>query len=330
MAEILVVDNNKCITELIKEVLGSDGHNVATAQSGNQAESLLKTRNFDVAFIDIGLPDANGLNLVSKIKQTNPDTKAVIVSGKSDNETIIESFRAGAVDYLLKPFDIDDLLRLAGSRRNELPGLENTPQLRTSTSPNRSIRFLAKIAGHITAPALMAVALFINLRFFPIPDILKENAAIKIVLLLASFACCYGFVISTARFWSRFVNSKTAAGHRLVLITLAHVLYLIVLYFANPYIDIRPALALSWLASMAFSYLARQKTILSIIRNSMAAKEGRHRLIFGNRPTENRASAPIKEHQSVSNKKHGAIVAQRADSETEAPIDRENEVPLSV
>mgnify|MGYP000098598527 CR=1 FL=1 len=330
MAEILVVDNNKCITELIKEVLGSDGHNVAIAQTGNQAESLFKAKDFDVAFIDIGLPDANGLNLVSKIKQANPDTKAVIVSGKSDNETIIRSFRAGAADYLLKPFDIDDLLRLAGSRRNDHFGREITLHRRTSASQGRPTRFLSKITGHLPAPALMAAALFINFQFLPIPDIQRENAAIKIVLLLASFVCCYGFAISTARFWSRFINSKTAAGHRLVSITIAHVLYLIVLYFANPYIDLRPALALSWLALTASVYLAQQKIISSVIRNLAAAKEGRHRLIFGNPPTGDRAPTPIKEHQSASNEKHGASAAQMADSEMEASVDRENEVPLSV
>ncbi len=335
MAEILVVDNNKCITELIREVLGSDGHNVATAQTGNQAEELFNSKDFDVAFIDIGLPDANGLSLISKIRQINPDTKAVVVSGKSDNDTIIKSFRAGAADYLLKPFDIDDLLRLAGSRRDIQPIDEILPYRKTTHNPKRLPRFLLKIAGHLVPPAMMAAALLIKFQLLPMPDIQKENAAMKIILQLASFICCYGFVISTAGYWVKFLNSKDSFGHKLISTTLAHILFLVVLYFANPYIDAREVLAMSWSASVAFYYIGQSSRISSFIRNLIAAREGRHRLIFGISSSDDLRKRgdnpdPTQKQQSAPDKGYATYMTKRLDVEQEVPARREDKVPLSV
>lgn len=280
MADILVVDNNKCITELLKEVFGENGHNVQTAQTGMQAQELFNANGFDFAFIDIGLPDINGLDLIPEIKKANPKTKTIIVSGKSDNETIIKSFRCGAEDYLLKPFDIDYLLRLTEPTKNVCKKAYGDEVEASGSFSPQSPKYRRAFIDFILAQILMAVALSIQFLLLPIPDIYRSNLVLNMFFLLASYGCCQAFILVLNEKWQKFIDDGKLKNRAIITITLTHLLFVAVLYFANPLLELRKALAISWLSSIAINYLRQTKNLRSIIAKFRLANEGRHRLVI--------------------------------------------------
>jgi CheY-like chemotaxis protein len=115
--KILVVDDEKNITELIKSILAKEGYNVHTANSGN--DGLTKAAEIlpDLILMDITMPDMDGYQTTEKIKQ-NPelvDIPVVFLTGKSAMEDGGKAFASGGASYVRKPFNnqqLKDLVKL--------------------------------------------------------------------------------------------------------------------------------------------------------------------------------------------------------------------------
>ncbi len=101
---ILVVDDNRQIQALLTELLGVAGHVTRAAASCEEARALIDQDTFSCALIDLGLPDGNGLDLLPYIREKQPLLVPIILTGDGRAETIIETMRAGAFDFLIKPF----------------------------------------------------------------------------------------------------------------------------------------------------------------------------------------------------------------------------------
>ncbi len=107
---ILVVDDEEGFRDLLKWEFVALGMNVETASSGDEGVALLTTIRFDVVVTDITMPRMDGLKLLEHIKTVSPRTEVIVVTGFSAVETAVYAMSHGAFDFILKPYDINDLL----------------------------------------------------------------------------------------------------------------------------------------------------------------------------------------------------------------------------
>jgi DNA-binding NtrC family response regulator len=120
---ILIVDDEALLREDLALHLRSLGHRVQTAEDGRRALALLAQEDQDVVLSDLRMPGLDGLELLERIQTDHPGTLVLILTAYASVETAVEALRRGAVDYLLKPLEFDELeirlRRLAEQREIE-------------------------------------------------------------------------------------------------------------------------------------------------------------------------------------------------------------------
>lgn len=112
---VLVVDDEKLISLDLKKIIASQGHDVATAQSGVEAIRMIEDSSFDLVFLDLVLPDINGLEVLREIKKSKRDLPVVLITGYPDSEIMNQALELGPISALKKPFNrqqIRDILRI--------------------------------------------------------------------------------------------------------------------------------------------------------------------------------------------------------------------------
>jgi len=112
MSTILIVDDQPAICYSLKRLFESEGLEPLTAKGGHEALKVLKDTIVDIALIDVRMPDMDGLELLSIIKQQNINVQVLMMTAFSSTEKAIEAIRLGAYDYLTKPVDNDELLKI--------------------------------------------------------------------------------------------------------------------------------------------------------------------------------------------------------------------------
>jgi two-component system, NtrC family, response regulator len=113
MKNILVIDDEREVGTFFLHLLEGKGYNVKLGFSGHDFLRLIKEHSFQLALIDVKLPDTNGLELLKQLKTAMPSCKAMIMTGYSTVKTAVEAIKYGANDYIEKPFDdIDELEQL--------------------------------------------------------------------------------------------------------------------------------------------------------------------------------------------------------------------------
>jgi PAS domain S-box-containing protein len=108
--KILIVDDEPRMCESLRMLLGGKGYEVYTAGTGKQARAILQDRQFDVALVDMVMPDTDGHQLMDLINQKNPDTDVIVITGDASLEFAIGALKRGAYDYVRKPFEFEELL----------------------------------------------------------------------------------------------------------------------------------------------------------------------------------------------------------------------------
>ena len=109
-ARILVVDDEEGVRKSLKTVLEDKGCLVDTAKNGQEAIAKSKTQFYNLALIDIRLPDMDGVKLLTSMKDTTPKMVKVIITGYPSLENAIEAVNKGADGYIVKPFTMEQLL----------------------------------------------------------------------------------------------------------------------------------------------------------------------------------------------------------------------------
>jgi two-component system response regulator HydG len=109
---VLVVDDEQMICISLKGWLTKDGYEVTTAMSGNEALVCAQDRSFDIYLVDIQMPGMNGIELLGRLKEIQPDAVVIMMTAHGSIQTAVEAMKLGAVDYLCKPFDPDELTLL--------------------------------------------------------------------------------------------------------------------------------------------------------------------------------------------------------------------------
>ncbi len=105
-ASVLIVDDEQAILEILKQFISERGYRVTTATSAQDALALIAGERFDVALVDLKLPDRAGLDLLEPFARANPHAKCVIMTAFASLESTIEALRLNAFDYITKPFDL--------------------------------------------------------------------------------------------------------------------------------------------------------------------------------------------------------------------------------
>jgi putative nucleotidyltransferase with HDIG domain len=109
-AKILVMDDEIQIRDWLALRLGQQGYNVITASNGNEGIARIRREEFDIAILDIMMPEMDGITALGHIKKINPEIEVIMVTGFGTMETVVESIRRGACDYIRKPFNIEEIL----------------------------------------------------------------------------------------------------------------------------------------------------------------------------------------------------------------------------
>jgi len=104
MADILIVDDDKVICDILTKMMENLGHESSSALTGKAGLELAKNGWFDIVFLDVNLPDANGLDLIKTIKATPSSPEIIIITGDSSPDGAEMAIKSGAWNYLGKPF----------------------------------------------------------------------------------------------------------------------------------------------------------------------------------------------------------------------------------
>jgi two-component system, NtrC family, response regulator AtoC len=108
-AKLLIVDDEKRMCSILKAALEDSQRLITTADSGEAAVAALGIESFDIVLSDIKMPGISGLQLLEKVKARNPDTEVLLMTAYADTQTAVEAMKKGAYDYLIKPFEMDEL-----------------------------------------------------------------------------------------------------------------------------------------------------------------------------------------------------------------------------
>jgi two-component system NtrC family response regulator len=109
---ILVVDDGQSQREMLRDFLRSEGHTVMEAEEGEKALKTVRGGHFDLILLDYKMPGMDGLQVLKEVKHINPEIDVIIITAYGTIETAVEALKAGAIDYITKPVELDELIIL--------------------------------------------------------------------------------------------------------------------------------------------------------------------------------------------------------------------------
>jgi len=109
---ILIVEDGRSQREMLRDFLVSEGHRVMEAENGEAAVKTVASHHFDLILLDYKMPGMDGLAVLKEVKRINHEIDVVIITAYGTIETAVEAIKAGAVDYITKPIELEELLIL--------------------------------------------------------------------------------------------------------------------------------------------------------------------------------------------------------------------------
>ncbi len=106
---VLVVDDDDAIRDVLCQYMKIIGLDAVCAASGEEGLKAFTKGHFDIVISDIKMANMDGLTLLNEIKQIDPDVLFILITGYPSVETVLEAMKKGAVDYLVKPFQFDEI-----------------------------------------------------------------------------------------------------------------------------------------------------------------------------------------------------------------------------
>ena len=141
-ANILVVDDEPQIAEMISASLGVHGYTVSIAYDGEQGVARAAAEKFDLAIMDIQMPGMDGITALGEMKKVDPEIEVIIATGHGTMGTAIQSMRKGAFDYLHKPFEIKELLKVVERALEKKKFNDITKAIFSTIRPEEQLRVI--------------------------------------------------------------------------------------------------------------------------------------------------------------------------------------------
>jgi DNA-binding NtrC family response regulator len=110
-ARILIVDDDENIRKVLTTILEDEGYIIESVDTAKKAIERTKRKSYNLALIDIRLPDMEGIELLTRMKDTTPKMRKIIITGYPTIHNAMEAVNRGADVYILKPFDMEKVLR---------------------------------------------------------------------------------------------------------------------------------------------------------------------------------------------------------------------------
>jgi len=107
--KVLIVDDEKGFLDVLAERMQSRGMEVTTATSAKEALQKLEAETFDAIVLDLMMPEMGGIEALQRIKEKNPDSEVILLTGQPSVSIGVEAMKLGASDFLIKPADINEL-----------------------------------------------------------------------------------------------------------------------------------------------------------------------------------------------------------------------------
>ena len=143
-ARILIVDDEAVVRESLADWFRDEGYEVDTAESAKIALEKLARESWDVFLLDIRMPGIDGLELQRKLKEAHPDATVIIMTAYASVESAVEAMKQGAYDYIIKPFNPDDLQQTIKKAIEHKQLVSENKQLRTKID---ELNLLHEIVG---------------------------------------------------------------------------------------------------------------------------------------------------------------------------------------
>ncbi|MEO1193264.1 MAG: nitrogen regulation protein NR(I) [Pseudomonadota bacterium] len=157
MASILVADDDRAIRTVLSQALARDGHAVRSTGTAAQLWHWVDDGQGDLVITDVVMPDGSGLDLLPRIRKLRPNLRIIVMSAQNTLLTAVKATERGAFDYLPKPFDLRELLRLVNRALMEpgageadaatAPADDNLPLIGRSPAMQEIYRVLARLMG---------------------------------------------------------------------------------------------------------------------------------------------------------------------------------------
>lgn len=184
--KILVIDDERGIREGCRRILESENYHVLAAEDGTRGLELARTDQVAVALIDLKMPGIDGLEVLREIRKIDAEIIPIIVSGHGTIESAVEAMKAGAFDFITKPFTPEELLKVIdkglGQKKERLKGLELKKEHREQVVDDlNSMAIADEIMAHYQyrEAALIAILQDIQKRFNYLPQNLLRYVAIR-------------------------------------------------------------------------------------------------------------------------------------------------------
>ena len=121
---MMIVDDEERFLSTMKKLLAKKGYDVVTASSGAEALEIMSVQNIHVVILDVKMPGMDGIETLREIKKRFPLTEVIMLTGHATMESAVEGLKSGAMDYLMKPADLDEIIKKAEGAFEKIQSLE--------------------------------------------------------------------------------------------------------------------------------------------------------------------------------------------------------------
>jgi CheY-like chemotaxis protein len=167
-AKILAVDDEAIVLDSFRKILVMGGYSIETVEKGQEALGLIQKHDYDFVFVDLKMPEMNGIEVTKAVKHLRPDIDVIVITGYASVESAVETMKYGAMDYVQKPFTEDELLDFVDKsliRRQDRIERTTKPQVHLITPSIDAVKSRHKInvpAGVFISPSHTWINLELN------------------------------------------------------------------------------------------------------------------------------------------------------------------------
>jgi DNA-binding NtrC family response regulator len=143
-ASLLIVDDENVVRDSLGKWFEEEGYSVDTANSGREALMKLPRQRWDLALLDIKMPGMDGLELHRKMREVDPDIIVIIMTGYAAVDTAVQALKDGAYDYIMKPFDPDDLAHVVAKALEHRRTRDENLRLRETLQETQAVEMIGQ------------------------------------------------------------------------------------------------------------------------------------------------------------------------------------------